>query len=164
MQRAWLSWRDPAYAAPMNSRSAYPFAPVDMNSIPADLQDFDFCWSACSFEHLGSLEHGIRFVENAMNVLKPGGVAVHTTEFNLSSNSQTLESEYLSIYRQRDIQDLIDRLGKAGHRVEPMNFSVGKGFIENLIDLPPYGIDPSIRIRLQDYDCTSIGIIVTKAS
>jgi len=58
------------------------FQPVDMNFIPEHLEGYDFCWSICAFEHLGSIERGLVFVERAMRVLKPGGLAIHTTEFN----------------------------------------------------------------------------------
>ncbi|HEY1426202.1 MAG TPA: methyltransferase domain-containing protein, partial [Caulobacteraceae bacterium] len=75
------------------------FQTVDMNDIPPDLEgQFDFCWSSCAFEHLGSLRHGIAFVKNAMKVLKPGGVAAHTTEFNLSSDDDTIDEADLAIY------------------------------------------------------------------
>jgi hypothetical protein len=87
-----------------------------MNHIPSHLADrFDFCWSTCSFEHLGSLEHGLRFVENSIGTLKVGGIAVHTTEFNLSSDADTLESPNLSVYRRRDIEKLVKALEQAGH-------------------------------------------------
>ncbi len=32
------------------------FRPCDMNNIDPDLKNFDFCWSACSLEHLGSIK------------------------------------------------------------------------------------------------------------
>ena len=51
-----------------------------MRDLPDDLGSFDFIWSSCSFEHLGSLGEGERFVLEALRFLKPGGVAVHTTE------------------------------------------------------------------------------------
>ncbi len=35
------------------------FRNVDMNLIPDDLTDFDFIWSSCAFEHLGSIEKGL---------------------------------------------------------------------------------------------------------
>ena len=135
---------------------------LDMNAIPDDVEGFDFCWSSCSFEHLGSLEHGMAFVETAMRTLKPGGIAVHTTEFNLSSNDDTLESKGLSIYRRRDIEELIARLERAGHRVAPIDWTIGEGFVENVVDLPPYLLDGHLRIRISDYDCTSIGLAVVK--
>src|SRR5690606_19636013 len=55
---------------------------VDMNAIDNDISGYDFCWSICAYEHLGSIKKGQDFVVNAMKVLKPGGIAVHTTEFN----------------------------------------------------------------------------------
>src|SRR5262249_15901772 len=58
------------------------FRPVDMTALPNDLDGrFDFCWSACACEHLGSVANGLEFVENSLRTLKPGGIAVHTTEF-----------------------------------------------------------------------------------
>lgn len=65
------------------------FQVCDMNDISPDLTDFDFNWSSCCFEHLGSLEAGMQFVVNAVEkTLRPGGVAVHTTEYNLLSQRQ----------------------------------------------------------------------------
>lgn len=133
---------------------------VDMNEIPPDLLGFDFCWSSCSFEHLGSLRHGIDFVARAMLCLRPGGVAVHTTEFNTSSNDVTFESPGLSLYRRRDIETLVKRLEGDGHRVEPIDWSLGKGFADNFVDLPPYSSPNHLRLRVADHDCTSIGIII----
>jgi len=42
-------------------RKSVVYRAVDMNKIPGDLVDFDFNWSSCSFEHLGSIEKGMRF-------------------------------------------------------------------------------------------------------
>ena len=65
----------------------------DMNKIHSHLKDYDFCWSSCAFEHLGSIEHGINFVLNSVEgCLKIGGIACHTTELNLSSEDDTLET------------------------------------------------------------------------
>ena len=38
------------------------FQIADMRSIPEDFRTFDFLWSSCAMEHLGSLENGIEFV------------------------------------------------------------------------------------------------------
>jgi hypothetical protein len=135
---------------------------VNMNDMPTDLTGFDFCWSICSFEHLGSIEHGMKFVENSLRTLVPGGVAVHTTEFNLSSNSDTIETENLSIFRRRDIEELASRLEAAGHRVEPLDLEIKNGFVENLVDVPPYRNSPHLRLRIEAYDCTSVGLIITR--
>ena len=94
---------------PDRFRERVSFRFVDMNAIPDDLQDgaFDFVWSSCSIEHLGSLELAERFVTNAMHCLKPGGVSVHTTEYNLSSNDDTIAQGDTVLFRRRDIECLI---------------------------------------------------------
>jgi cyclopropane fatty-acyl-phospholipid synthase-like methyltransferase len=66
---------------------------VDMNAIPGDLRGFDLCWSACALEHLGGIRHGLDFIAASLDCLRPGGLAVHTTEFNLSSDTDTVETE-----------------------------------------------------------------------
>lgn len=138
------------------------FRTLDMNDIPGDLTGFDFCWSACSLEHLGSLRHGLRFVENSVRTLRTGGVAVHTTEFNLSSPHATLETPHLCVYRRSDIAALVKRLEAAGHRVEPLEWSPGTGMADDYVDLPPYRAEPHLRLRLAEFDCTSVGLIVTR--
>src|SRR5206468_7166259 len=86
------------------------FRHVDMNAIPSDLKGFDFTWSSCAFEHLGSIKMGLRFLENQMACLRPGGIAVHTTEFNLSSNTKTIKRGTVVLFRRRDIEKVAARL------------------------------------------------------
>ena len=140
------------------------FRTVDMNDIPPDLEgQFDFCWSSCAFEHLGSLRHGLEFVKNAMKVLKPGGVAAHTTEFNLSSDDDTIDEADLAIYRRRDIDALLGELAAGGACVEPIDWTLGRGVAEDVLDLPPYSAGwPHLRLRIFQYDCTSIGIVAVR--
>ncbi len=143
--------------------SSVSYRSVDMNSIPVDLEeDFDFCWSSCSLEHLGSLLHGIQFVENAMDTLRPGGMAVHTTEFNLSSNDETFESEATSFYRRRDMEEMTARLERLGYQVLPFDWTLGQGFADTVIDLPPYKQSLHLRLSAQEFDCTSVAIVIRK--
>ncbi len=137
------------------------FRPVDMNAIPDDLRDFQVCWSSCCFEHLGSIEHGLDFVLNSVMTLAPGGIAVHTTEFNLSSNTDTVEAPGLSIFRKRDIERLMERAMAAGHEVWPLNFHPGFGELDQHIDAPPYAM-PHLRLELLQHTCTSIGVIIRR--
>lgn len=101
-------------------RRQVEFQFVDMNAIPDDLLDgaFDFVWSSCSFEHLGSLRHGLQFVLNAMACLKPGGIAVHTTEFNVSSDTDTIDSGPTVLYRRCDLEWLAAQLEREGHSLD----------------------------------------------
>ena len=143
--------------------SSVRYQNLDMNKIPEDMSGkFEFCWSSCAFEHLGSIEHGLAFVERSMDTLVPGGIAVHTTEFNLSSNDETIESPGLSIFRRRDMEELAARLTAAGHEVSPFDWSSGPGFAETVIDLPPFKGNPHLKLQIEKYTCTSVGIIVRK--
>ena len=136
---------------------------TDMNNIPPDKTGFDFCWSACCFEHLGSIDHGLNFVEQSLKTLKPGGLAIHTTEFNLSSNEATFEQPTLSLFRKQDIEALCDRLISAGHRPWPLNFHPGTGPADAYIDLPPYGM-PHLKLEVASYVTTSIGLVIEKGA
>ena len=102
------------------------------------------------------------FVKNSMRCLKPGGIAVHTTEFNISSNDATLEDPNCSIYRVRDIKQLIDELESEGFLVEPLNLNTGTGGVDNHVDLPPYGFSPHLKMVLSGFVVTSIGLIIKR--
>lgn len=141
------------------------FRPVDMNSIPADLVDFDFVWSACAMEHLGSLEAGLLFVQNAMRCLRPGGWAVHTTEYNVGSGSETVESGPTVFYRRSDILKLRERLERAGHHPQGLGAMEQQwgGSLDAFIDLPPYQ-NVSLVIRSGKVRSTSFILAVQAAS
>jgi SAM-dependent methyltransferase len=133
---------------------------VDMRSIPDDLRGFDFCWSVCSLEHLGSLEAGMEFIEQSVATLAPGGIAVHTTEYNLTSDEDTIESGPVVVYRERDVKALKERLEAAGHQVAAFDFSQGDGLLDKYVDVPPYGEEPVLRFLHASYTLTSIAIVV----
>jgi SAM-dependent methyltransferase len=135
-----------------------------MNEIPQDLGGFDFCWSACSLEHLGDLAAGWRFFENSLATLKPGGIAVHTTEYNVGSNDDTIEVGPTVVYRERDVIELKDRLEAAGHEVAALDLFNGDGLLDQYVDVPPYADEPTIRFLLGSYTLTSVAIVVRTRS
>lgn len=158
----------PDLCSPEVMRERVSFRPIDMNQIPGDLSGFDFSWSTCSFEHCGSLELGIRFLENQMECLRPGGIAVHTTEFNLSSNTDTISEGDSVIYRLRDIEEAILRLQSKGHHVEPLDVRVGNDPNDRYIDClqgtpPQYEQKRHMRLLLGNYVSTSIRLIIRKS-
>jgi 2-polyprenyl-3-methyl-5-hydroxy-6-metoxy-1,4-benzoquinol methylase len=137
---------------------------VDMNHIPEDLYNlYDFTWSACSLEHLGSIEKGLEFVLNSLKTLKPGGIAVHTTEFNLSSNNKTLYKGGTVIFRKKDIDKLVDMLHKEGHEIY-VNYNPGSSEVDKYVDIPPYTGDAHLKLQIQKYVSTSIGLIIKKSA
>lgn len=135
---------------------------MDMNAIDRDLDgQFDFVWSACAFEHLGSIMHGLEFVINSVKCLKPGGVAVHTTEFNCSSDSDTLDNASTVLFRKRDFLLLERRLKLMGAEME-FNFNLGQQPLDLHIDTPPYSEDDHLKLQIQRWAVTSFGLIVRK--
>ncbi|HET6912126.1 MAG TPA: class I SAM-dependent methyltransferase [Rhodanobacteraceae bacterium] len=136
------------------------FREVDMRQIPEQLGDFDFLWSSCALEHLGSLDRGIEFVENAMRCLRPGGIAVHTTEINCDSDEETLETGHSVIYRRHDLTRLARELQRNGHDVEPLDFSLGVGPADRVVDEPPYTGETHLKLRIGKFASTSFGLIV----
>jgi 2-polyprenyl-3-methyl-5-hydroxy-6-metoxy-1,4-benzoquinol methylase len=150
------------------------FRPVDMNAIPADLRQgrFDFLWSVCSFEHLGSIEKGLDFVLAAMACLRPGGVAVHTTEYRLDEAGPTIARGTTVLFERRHIEALGRRLAEAGHRLLPVDFAAGQGALDGFVDLPPFtdaagaplvADTPHLALALRGHRTTSIGLIVRAA-
>lgn len=136
---------------------------VDMTAIPNDLIGFDFVWSACAFEHLGSLEAGLAFVERAMDCLAPGGLAVHTTEFNLDSDDETAAAGHTVAYRRRDMAELERRLARKGHTMAPFTIAPRDGVLDNIVDVPPYHYQ-SLLLRLGKHRITSAVVVVRRAS
>lgn len=136
---------------------------MDMNNIDKDLfGQFDFVWSCCSFEHLGSIKAGLDFVKNSMHCLKPGGIAIHTTEYNLSSLTNTLTKGGTVIFRRGDMIDLALDLIEMGYEVYEINFNRGSGELDAYIDCPPYKSDPHIKLQIASFHATSIGLIIRK--
>ncbi len=145
---------------------------VDMRDIPPDLRDFGFCWSSCALEHLGSIALGSRFVQRSLDCLVPGGIAVHTTEFNVFSNDETLDDdEFAVIYRRRDLEALVRDLERAGHTVEPLDLDLGTRPADTYIDPGPFYCEksygkglPHLKLLLRGFVTTSVGLIIRKAT
>jgi 2-polyprenyl-3-methyl-5-hydroxy-6-metoxy-1,4-benzoquinol methylase len=139
------------------------FRAVDMNAIPDDLGQHDFIWSSCALEHLGSLQHGIDFVLSANKCLKSGGVAVHTTEYNVKDEHTTLESPGLSLYRRKDMLRMKKLVEQQGNEFLPINFNAGAGELDKHVDLPPYDRNKHLKLMISEkYVTTSIGFIIVK--
>ena len=137
---------------------------VDMNHIPADLRGFDFTWSSCALEHLGSIAAGLRFIEASLAPLDHGGAAVHTTELNCSSDTDTLEEGSTVIFRRRDFAQVVQTLRAAGHRVLPLNFHPGASALDAFVDVPPFTAEQHTKLQLGRYVSTSFGLIIYKNS
>ena len=127
---------------------------------------YDFLWSACAFEHLGSLQAGTTFVVDSLACLRPGGIAVHTTEFNVGSNAETIQSGDSVIYRRRDLEALDRDLRRHGAAIEDLDFEAGAGAADIDYDYPPYYSHgrQHVKLLLGGHISTSIVLIVRKGS
>lgn len=141
------------------------FRAADMNNIPLGLKggQYDFVWSCGSLEHLGSLEHGLKFICEAMKCLKPGGIAAHTTELNIDPEGQTLESPDLSLYQQHHLDvELRQRLRSQGDELFPIDFTLGESYVDRYVDKFPYG---NYHLKLdinEEYTTTSILLVAKR--
>lgn len=135
------------------------FRHLDMRTLPDDLGLYDFIWSSCSLEHLGSMDQGEQFIYDSLKYLKPGGVGVHTTEFNLQSNLVTVVKGPSVIYRKRDLERIAENLQRRGYRID-LDFSGGDLPYDQIVEEPPYTHEIHLKLRLDNYVATSFGLIV----
>ena len=151
------------------------FQPVDMNRIPDDLTGFDFCWSICALEHLGSIANGLAFVEHSLAPLRPGGTAVHTTEFNINPDGRTIDNWPTVLFQRRHLEMLAARLRAGGHIVASLDFTTGDQPLDRFVDLPPWhdgtwehvsrdlGQPAHMKVAIDGFVATCYGLIVTKS-
>jgi hypothetical protein len=146
-------------------RDLVTFREVDMRALPTDLVGFDALWSSCCIEHLGSPQAGLDFVLESIGCLRPGGIGIHTTEFDTLDNDPIVEvgPPYTTFYRRRDLEALALRLRRDGHSVT-CNFHVSSRTpADRYVDKPPYTHDPHLRLQVDRAVATSFGIVVRKA-
>lgn len=145
---------------------------VDMNYIPKEFyRGFDFTWSACALEHLGSIKLGLEFIENSLKTLKPGGIAVHTTEFNLD-DGETLDNWGTVLFQRSHIENLANNLKAKGFIVQPLDLNGGNRVLDGLFDIPPWPweaeklgwtmLDYNCHLKksIEGFPCTSIGLTI----
>lgn len=167
--RQHSSGRDQLFHPDLISKEAFAsrvcFDFVDMNEIPDQYQGrFDFCWSTCAAEHLGSIEGGMRFMENSLGVLKPGGVAVHTLEFNLDEG-ETIDHWPTVLFQRRHIEELSQRVSNAGGTLYTPDYDEGSSYHDRYVDTPPYNAIANqihLKLDIDGFRCTCIGLILRK--
>ncbi len=153
---------------------------IDMNNLPVVEKRFDFCWSICALEHLGSIQKGLDFLENSLSVLRPGGIAIHTTEFNYLSQDDSIDNWPTVLYLRKHFENLVKKLAAAGHQPLGPDFDVGKGVLDRFIDVPPYAFGEGgwlsmeqwgdvnqsahLKLAIDGFACTCFGLIIIKGA
>jgi hypothetical protein len=60
------------------------------------------------------------------------------------------------------MEELISTLEHAGYAVASLNLNPGSGPVDRFVDLPPYRSETHLRLRMDRYVFTSIGLIVER--
>lgn len=155
----------------LNSRALCPddvfeekcsYREVDMNQIPVEFEgEFDFVFSFCSLGHIGGYQKGLDFIIHSGSVLRPGGVAVHTTEIDLSGHLRVLESPDLSLYRRADLERTLKRLTEEGFQVPEHRFHPGPGFADQYLDKEPFS-STHLRHDVLGHETTAFGFVFSR--
>jgi SAM-dependent methyltransferase len=135
---------------------------------PSDI--FDIAFSFSSIEHFGGVNHSgsLKSLREMERVLKPGGIAVITTEYIIN------DKEHPEFFNRRTIySDLVDRLEKL-RLVEPLDLRITINTLDTVLDYPSAVYwdtsnddefkkkHPLILIRVKDTLVTSIMLVFQK--
>lgn len=123
----------------------------------------DFCWSLGIPARLGSIEAALDFFEASLVTLRPGGLALHTFSFNLTSDAATWELPELVVLRRRDIEALAARLASAGHRLLTFNTHPGHDIADETVKTEAHGA-AGHRQRHGFAVVTSFGLAIRKGA
>jgi 2-polyprenyl-3-methyl-5-hydroxy-6-metoxy-1,4-benzoquinol methylase len=137
---------------------------IDMNEIPDDVGRFDLVWSACALEHLGSPTAGMDFVLRILELLEPGGLAVHTTELELTPREETADYGRLAVYRVADLDCLAERVRSMGFEMATNWYVSLETPADRWVSLPPYPHDDPAHLKLVigDSVSTSVGLLIRR--
>ncbi len=144
---------------------------IDMASFVVsanERESYDFVWSSCAVEHLVSAEQpnldgGLEFVERTLALLRPGGVAVHTTEWGLSDEPILGENEVL--HGTHQLRAFLDGISSDKYQCD-VTFDLGDNRLDHVVDyLPDENRQNSARVHLKRYYhpgrlTTSFGIAI----
>ena len=112
-------------------------------------------------EHLGDLDAGLRFFHRQLACLRPGGVGVHTTEYNVASNHRTVTAGHTVLYRRRDIEELVAAVQAAGHDMRA-TFALGSTPADRHVDTTPW-TNIHLKVAADGHVLTSFGLVVRRA-
>jgi SAM-dependent methyltransferase len=103
---------------------------MDGTNLEFPSESFDIAFSFSSIEHFGGKNHSgaLRSLQEIERVLKPGGLAVITTEYIIN------DKEHPEFFNRRTVySDLIDKLEKL-KLVEPLDLRVTTKTLDTMID------------------------------
>jgi SAM-dependent methyltransferase len=145
---------------------------MDGTKLEFPSESFDIAFSFSSIEHFGGKNHSgsLRALQEIERVLKPGGLAVITTEYIIN------DKEHPEFFNRRTIySDLIDKLEKL-QLVEPLDLRITTKTLDTMLDF--FSIDanwdnldyefkkthPLILVRVRNVLFTSLMLVFQRVS
>lgn len=149
---------------PQTFKENVSFKREDMRKLSKSVtnRSYDFLWSNCALGHLGSIDNSLEFIEKSLTCLKPGGIAVHTTEFNAISDSETLNNTDTVFFRPSDFLKLGLHLAKQGYDVSPLELRLFKTNEDLGYTLKPTLGNDQSKILFCGYLATQVVLIIRK--
>jgi hypothetical protein len=141
-------------------RANVTFRPVDMRAVPDDLGRFDFVWSSCALEHLGTLRAGLDFFERQIDFIEPGGIGVHTTEYRVEPDAGTLSEGPTVLYQRPQLEELTIDVRRRGHHMRT-TFALGTDPEDLHVDGKPF-TNTHLRMATMGFAHTSFGLWVQR--
>ena len=140
------------------------FQNLDMNQSPKEMHgSFDFTWSSCALGHIGGYQNGLDFILDSLNLLRPGGMAVHSTELDVSALGSIFTSPSLNFYKLDDLNETIKLAQKRGFEtslIQKRKMFSGKS--ERFVVLEPWDEKTHIRIEIFGREILSVVLIFRK--
>jgi hypothetical protein len=134
---------NPTFVASDAFETRVEVSDLDMRRLDdVTLRGFDACWSCGVVNEMTDMDEAFDTVIGAMDVLKPGGVAVHTVDFAFADDLGHAARGALTFPR-RFLERLEDGLNGRGHSVAPLSFDLGAHPLDGYVDLPPFEVDGS---------------------
>lgn len=138
------------------------FAGLDWEALGVwEQAGFDFVWSIGLPSRMRTVETTLDAFEASLAPLRPGGLALHTFTFNLTSDQITWELPEITVLRRRDIEALAQRLIAKGHSLLPLNTHPGLEIADEHVRNDPMGV-PGLRQRNGMLVSTSFGLAIRK--
>ncbi len=134
---------------------------IRMNALNLEFPDntFDFIFSASSIEHFGKKKKILRALKEMYRVLKPGGIAVITTELKLTSLSSNLPN--VKPFFLSELLDLINRSGF--NTFEEFDLRIEDEYLNNWVKLPEeINKRPHVILRSLNTVFTSVNVVLQK--
>lgn len=139
------------------------FENADMTKISKSFYNkYDIIWSNCALGHLGSIDKSLKFIEESLDCLKPGGIAVHTTETNVVSNTDTIETGGTVIFRRKDLIGILYKLRKQGYKCAPLYLNFGSDPEDKAFGFDPYATENLLKLNAGGYLLSQMVLIIRK--